>query len=433
MRRFKHATRETFASLRVRNFRLFFGGQLISQIGNWMTLVAVLLLVLKLTHNSGLAIGLMTAAQFAPVLLFGAWAGLVADRHDKRKLLMVVQTVAMLQSFALAALAFMPETPLIPLYVVAVVGGFTTAFDNPARRAFVTEMVPLERVNNAVSLNSALMTSSRVFGPALAGLMVTTAGFGWAFLIDGISYVAVIAALYLIDPNKVRAPAVAERAKGQVREGLRYVRTVPELWIPLLMMAIIGTLAFNFSVVMPLFVEESLGGNTTTFTLLFSVLSLGSLIGALGVARRKVITVRHVITAAAGFGASLIVMAASPGLAFAFALAIFVGLGSIAFLTASTSIVQVEAAPNMRGRVLALQAIVFLGSTPIGGPLLGWICDAWGARVGLAVGGAAGLAAAGFGVLAGRRVLRRGNVVTEDDRAVVEDELDVTGQLQAVV
>ena len=193
MTRLRHATHDTFRSFSVRNFRLFFGGQLISQVGNWLTLVAQTLLVLKLT-DSGYALGLLAAAQFGPVLLFGAYTGLVADRSDKRRLLMIVQAFAMVQSFGLAVLGFMAHPPLAAIYAVAAFSGIATAFDNPARRSFVVEMVPEENLNNAVSLNSALMTGSRVFGPALAGLLVTTVGFGWCFLLDAISYLPVILA-----------------------------------------------------------------------------------------------------------------------------------------------------------------------------------------------------------------------------------------------
>ncbi len=181
MKSLRIATRETFRSLHVRNFRLFFSGQLISQIGNWLTLVAQTLLVLKLT-DSGIALGALAAAQFGPVLILGPWAGLVADRSDKRRLLLIVQTIAMAQSFVLAALAFTGHPPVLAIYAVALIGGVTIAFDNPARRAFVVEMVPEGDMHNAVSLNSALMTSSRVVGPALAGLLVATVGFGWCFL-----------------------------------------------------------------------------------------------------------------------------------------------------------------------------------------------------------------------------------------------------------
>ncbi len=403
MKSIRRAGAETFRSLHIRNFRLFFGGQLISQIGNWMTMVAMTLLVLRLT-DSGVALGLLAAAQFGPVLLIGPWAGLVADRSDKRRLLLVVQSIAMVQSFALAALAFADHPPIALIYVVALVGGITVAFDNPARRAFVVEMVPESNVNNAVSLNSALMTSSRVIGPALAGLLVTTVGFGWAFLADGLSYIAVILCLFLMRTAELRRPPVAARGKGQVREGLRYARSVPDLFVPLVMMAIIGTLSYNFQVVFPLFMTRDLGGTDSTFTLLFSVVSIGALIGALAVARRKSISIRVVGLTAMAYGAALTLMSLVPNVAFALPVGLLVGLGSIAFLTASTSIVQMRSDPTMRGRVLALQAMVFLGSTPIGGPILGWICEHYGARWGVAVGAAAALGAGAWGMVVARRL-----------------------------
>ncbi len=400
--RFTNAANETFSSFRVRNFRLFFAGQGISQIGNWLTLVAQALLVLKLTGN-GFDVGLLTACQFAPVLFLGAWAGLVADRSDKRKLLFIVQVFAMAQSFALAALAFMDHPPVLAFFAVALLGGVGTAFDNPARRAFVVELVPEDTVNNAVSLNSALMTSSRIFGPALAGLLISTAGYGWCFLIDGLSYIAVLLGYGLMDSTKFRSGPRAIRGKGQIREGFRYVRGVPDLWIPLVMMAVIGTLTFNFNVVMPLFVKKTFHGDDGTFTLLLSVISVGSLIGALATARRRVVEVRHVVMAAGAFGVTMTVFAFLPNLATVFPVGLLVGGSSIAFMTASTAIVQVRADPAMRGRVLALQAIVFLGSTPIGGPLVGFICDLINPRAGVLVGGLAALIAAVGGWIALRR------------------------------
>src|SRR5438309_9349491 len=225
------ATNDTFRSLHVRNFRLFFSGQLISQVGNWLTLIAQTLLVLKLT-DSGIALGGLAAAQFGPVLVLGPFAGLVADRSDKRRLLLIVQSLAMAQSFCLAALAFSGHASVLAVYGVALLGGLTIAFDNPARRSFVVEMVPEEDINNAVSLNSALMTSSRVVGPALAGLLIATVGFGWCFLLDGLSYLAVLAALWRMRTNELRRPPVTVRAKGQLRDGLRYVRQVPGVWGP---------------------------------------------------------------------------------------------------------------------------------------------------------------------------------------------------------
>jgi len=401
------ATRATFRSLHVPNFRKFFFGQLVSQVGNWLTLIAQTLLVLHLTNKSGLAVGVLSACQFAPVLVLGAWAGLVADRSDKRKLLVIVQFIAMAQSFALAALAFSGHPPVWSIDLVAVVGGCTVAFDNPARRAFVVEMVSDDDVSNAVSLNSALMTSARIIGPAFAGLLVILAGYGWCFTLDALSYIAVIVAFLKMNPAELRLPPVTERARRQVRAGLQYVRTVPDLWIPLLMMAVVGTLSFNFQVVLSLFVEKTFHGGTGMFTLLFSTTAVGSLMGALSTARRKTIEARDVIVASAAFGIAMCVLAASPDLGIAFPLGIALGWTSISFMTASTAIVNLRSAPEMRGRVLALQAIVFLGSTPIGGPLLGIICDEYGARAGLVVGGVAALGAALFGTLVVRRHARR--------------------------
>jgi MFS family permease len=412
MTRLRRATSDTFRSLHARNFRLFFSGQLISQVGNWLTLVAQTLLVLKLT-DSGVALGLLAVAQFGPMLFLGAFAGLIADRSDKRKLLLIVQTFAMVQSFCLAALAFTGHPPVMAIYGVALLGGFAIAFDNPARRSFVVEMVPEEDIGNAVSLNSALMTGSRVVGPALAGLLITTMGFGWCFLLDGVSYLAVLAGLWLMDPNQLRRPPVMARAKGQVRAGLRYARSVPELWIPLVMMALIGTLAFNFQTVLPLFTTRDLGGSDVTFTVLMSVVSAGSLVGALATARRTRIGIYTVSLGAIAFGLAMAALAVSPNQPFAYAMGLLMGLASISFMTACTAIVQLTAAPSMRGRVLALQGMVFLGSTPIGGPIVGFISQRFGARYSIGVGAAAALVAGIFGVVKVRGNARGGEEVPD--------------------
>jgi MFS family permease len=416
MKAISRFSNETFSSLRIRNFRLFFLGQGISQIGNWLTLITQTLLVLHLT-GSGVAVGLLTACQFAPVLLFGAFAGLIADRSDKRKLLITVQFFAMAQSFALAALALMGDPPVLAIYAVASLGGLAMAFDNPARRAFVVEMVPEADVNNAVSLNSAIMTSSRVIGPALAGLLIATAGYSWAFALDGLSYIAVIVALWMMNPAELRPAPVAERGKRMVRAGLAYVRRVPDLWIPLAMMAIVGTLAFNFQVVLPLLVKRTFHGDDTTFTLLFSIISIGSLVGALSTARRSRITIRHIIVASTAFGLAMLALSITPNLAWTYPIGMVVGWASISFLTASTAIVQVQAAPEMRGRVLALQAIVFLGSTPIGGPIVGFVSQEWGPRAGIALGAFACLFAAAFGTVAARRAHLGATLGRVDDDA----------------
>jgi MFS family permease len=402
-RRAARAVHDTFRSLRVRNFRLFFVGQLVSQIGSWLTMVALVLLILHRT-GSGIAVGLLAAAQFGPVLVLGAWAGLIADRSDKRRLLLSTQALQMLQSFGLAVLAFLPSAPTWAFYAAALAGGVVLAFDNPARRSFVSEMVPPAQIQNAVSLNSALMTSSRIVGPALAGLLVVTVGFGWCFAIDAVSYVAVLAGLWMMRTEELVQPPATERGKGQVRDGLRYVRRTHELWVPLVMMAVVGTLTFNFNVVLPLFVERTLGGTDATYTLLYSVLSIGSLLGALIAARRKEVSVTTIAVTSFVFGVSMLVLSVMPSLRAAFPAALIVGLASVGFMTTGTAMMQLRAAPQMRGRVLALQAIVFLGSTPVGGPLLGWVCDTFGSRAGLALGGVAAVLAAGWGLLATRRV-----------------------------
>lgn len=424
MTRFRLATRATFRSLGIRNFRLFFAGQSVSQIGNWVTLIAQTLLVLKLT-NSGVALGLLAAAQFGPVLLFGAFAGLVADRSDKRRLLVIVQTFAMFQSFALAALAFQDNPPVWAIYLIAFFGGLATAFDNPARRSFVVEMVPEDQITNAVSLNSALMTGSRIVGPALGGLLVATVGFGWAFLGDGLSYLAVIAGLRMIDTKQMRLAPVTPRGKGQVRAGLAYAWSIAELRVPLIMMAVIGTLAFNFQTVLPLFAVRDLGGSDLTFSLLMSVVSAGSLVGALRAARLTSVSVRTVSLSSAGFGAAMLALAAAPNQPTAFAVGVVMGFTSISFMTASTAIVQLRADATMRGRILALQAMVFLGSTPIGGPILGTICERFGARYGLAVGAVATLAAAAYGLA----VVRRADSLPVTDDAITEAVADAASDL----
>ncbi|HTN99419.1 MAG TPA: MFS transporter [Microthrixaceae bacterium] len=419
MRRFRLAVRETFASLKFRNFRLFFVGQTISQVGNWLTLIAQTLLVLKLT-NSGTALGFLAAAQFAPILVLGAWAGVIADRSDKRKLLIFTQSLAMLQSFVLGFIAFSDHPPVLAIFAIAFFGGLVTAFDNPARRSFVVEMVPIENVNNAVSLNSALMTGSRVVGPAVAGLLVATVGFGWTFILDAVSYVAVIGGLVMMRPSELRVAPQLAKAKGQIREGLRYARSVSELWVPLVMMALVGTFAFNFSVVFPVFVTKSLGGSDSTFTLLFSWLSFGSLVGALTVARRSTTSVRVVSLAALAFGVTMIMMAAAPVEAAAFVLAPLLGAASIAFMTSSTAIVQTASDPSMRGRVLALQSMVFLGSTPIGGPIVGFITEEFGSRYAILVGAAACLLAGAWGVRLSRKRGLSNSIGSSEERIAAE-------------
>jgi predicted MFS family arabinose efflux permease len=294
------------------------------------------------------------------------------------------------------------------------------AFDNPTRRSFVSEMVPESHLQNAVSLNAALMTSSRIVGPALAGLLSVTVGFGWCFAIDGTSYLAVIACLLMMRTAELHRPPVTERARGQVRAGLRYVRRTADLWVPLVMLTVIGTLTFNFAVVLPLMIERTLGGTDATYTAVYSVLSVGSLFGALAASHRRRVEVRTMAVAAMVFGIAMLLFSTAPDVAIAFPLALLVGFSSVWFMTASTAMMQLRADPRMRGRVLALQAIVLIGTTPIGGPLLGYVSDAFGARAGVVLGGVAAIAAAGWGFFAGRRI--RTSASNDAASAAVIDE-----------
>jgi MFS family permease len=306
------------------------------------------------------------------------------------------------------------------------------AFDNPARRSFVVEMVPPDRVNNAVSLNSALMTMSRVIGPALAGLLVTTVGYGWAFLGDGLSYIAVLAGLWMMRTSELRPAPVTPKAKGQVRAGLRYVRSVPELFVPLVMMAVVGTLSYNFQTVFPLFVTRDLNGSDATFTVLFSVTSAGSLVGALVGARRSDIRVDRVSMAAVAYGVTMALMALAPTVPVALALGVVLGLSSITFLVASTAIVQMRSAAEMRGRVLALQAMLFLGSTPVGGPIVGWVAEELGARYSIGLGAVAAVGAGLWGLAAVRRT-DAGTVPADGLAGVAHAEADPPAVAGAVL
>jgi MFS family permease len=397
--------RRTFLSLRSRNYRLFFFGQLVSNTGNWLTNIALTLLVLHLT-NSGFAIGALAACQFGPILVLSAWAGAIADRSDKRRLLFVTQTSEMAESVVLAVLAFMPHPPPAALFVTATAGGIMLAFDNPLRRSFVTEMVAPEDRPNAVALYSAMVNTSRIFGPALAGLLLVTVGFGWCFSIDAASYLVVFAALSMMRTGELRRIAIPPKAKGDVRAALRYVARVPNLRISFVMLAVVGTLGYNLNVVLPLFVVRALHRGNGAFTVVYATFSLGALVSALIVAGHSLVRVRHVIIGSLAFGVAMLVLASVPDIGFAIPAAFAIGLTSILYMTATTAIVQVEAEPGMHGRILALQTVLMVGTAPIGGPLLGLIADAFGARAPIVLGGVASLAAGGWGFMALRRANR---------------------------
>lgn len=423
--RMRTRAKSTFSSFRYRNFKLFFVGQVVSNSGNWLTNVALTLLVLHATHN-GVAVGALIACQYGPILLFSAWAGVIADRSDKRKLLMLTQTLEMGQSFALGVLAFLPHTAVGWYFIVAAIGGILLAFDNPVRRSFVNEMVPLDAVPNAVTLYSALVNITRIIGPALAGLLIVTVGYGWCFTLDAISYLVVLIALAMMRTSELRRAPATVRAKGQVRQGVRYVRSRTDLWMPFVMLAAVGTLSYNFSVVFPLFVEGSLGGSDGTFTLVYSTFSVGALAGALVVANRNRVRLLHIVAGGALLGATMLVLSVMPTVAFTFPVVLAVGASSVAYMTATTALVQVRSDPTMIGRVLALQTVLLIGTAPIGGPIMGALADAFGGRSPLVVGGVVALCAAAWGAWIRRRMLAHGPVHTDQPVAAEEHEVPAT-------
>jgi len=396
------AAKETFRSLRGRNFRLFFVGQALSQTGTWLQLIAQTLLVLQLTH-SGVALGLVTAAQFLPVLVLGAWAGVVTDRVDKRTLMTVTQTAMMAFAVALGGLVLSGHATVNWVYFIAFLGGLANAFDNPARRVLVNELVEERDVANAVSLNATLMTGSRMVGPALAGFLIATVGIGWCFVLNGVSFVAVLVALWRMDPAAMRIGVRAPKGeKGQLRAGLRYVWATETLRVPLLMLAVVATLAYNFQVLTPLLAVRTLGGGTTGYTVLASVMSAGSVLGSLWLARRSHLSTRFLAIACVAFGAATTLLALAPSLALAAACGLLVGMTSIVMLSGTNAVLQLTASPEMRGRVLALFTVVFLGSTPIGGPIAGWVAEHIGVRAALGMGASSALLAGGVALLTTR-------------------------------
>jgi MFS family permease len=376
----------TFASLHNRNFRIFFTTQIVSVTGTWMQSIGQMWLVLHLT-GSGFALGLTAALQFTPLLLFGTVGGLMADRADKRKLLMVTQSAAGLVALLLAALTLSGVVQLWMVYGLAFALGMVTVFDNPARQSFVTEMVGKEQLINAVGLNSAVFTGARVIGPAIAGVLIVAFGTGWCFLYNGLSYFPVVLGLLLMRPGELHRDRPAGRARGQIRAGLAYAWQRPELRFPLLLMLVVGTLAFNFSVLMPLMARFVFNSGANTFGLLMSFMGVGAFAGALVSAHRAKPTHRLLVFAGLAFGTTLIGAAVAPDLPIELVVLVALGAAMITFQATANSLLQLNSDPIFRGRVMALYVIVFVGSTPIGGPLLGWVAQEFGPRAGLALGG----------------------------------------------
>ena len=388
---------QTFAALGNRNYRLYFLGQGISLSGTWMQSVAQGLLVLHLT-GSGTTLGLITALQTLPVLLFGAWGGVIADRLPKRSILLATQTASGLLALAMGILVATGAIRIWMVGVLAVLLGMVTTVDNPSRQTFVLEMVGQEQLVNAVSLNSTEINLARVIGPTLAGVLIATTGLAVCFLLNAVSFVAVIVVLLMMDVSALRPTPLARRAKGQLAEWLRYVRGQPMIRDALVMMAIIGMLTYEFTVTLPLFAEHTFGSGASGYAAMTAAMGLGAVFGGLWTASHAGVTAVRVVRAAAVFGVSTLLAAAAPTLTLALVALLAVGFCSISFLSLANSTLQLESAPEMRGRVMALWTVAFLGSTPIGGPLVGWIGEHVGAREALALGGVAALLAAGLGM-----------------------------------
>ena len=397
------ARRQTFRSLENRTFKLYTSGQLISVTGTAMQQVAQSWLVLQLT-DSGVALGITLALQFLPMLLFGVWGGLLADRLDKRRLLIATQAAQGALAIALWALVATGSVTLWMVYVLAFLLGVATCVDLPTRQAFVIEMVGPEHVSNAVALNSAVFNSGRLLGPAIGGVLIASVGVGPCFLINGLSYVATIIALRAMRPGDLHRKAPTPREPGQVRAGLRYAWETPALRSTLLLIAVIGTFGFNFVVVLPLLAKEAFGGGARLYGALTSLMGFGALIGALTAAHQKEPTREVLLGGAAAFGLTATLVAVAPNPVAAGVLITAMGTAMMVFLATANSTLQLSSDPSMRGRVMALYGLVFLGSTPVGGPIIGWISQHWGSRAGLGTGGLITLAAA---VLAAGPLLAR--------------------------
>ena len=402
------ALRRSFDSLSVPNYRRYFWGQVISLSGNWMQTVAEIWLVLSLT-DSGIAVGLTTALQFLPMLLFGAWGGLLADRLSKRRLLILTQTLMALPALGLFAVSAAGVVTPGMVYAVVFARGAINAVDNPTRQSFAIEMVGSDRVVNAVSLNSVLIHVARIAGPGLAGVLIATVGVEPCFAINAATFGAMIFALWGMHPETLQPAPRAVRRPGAVREALRHVIATPVLAVPLALMALVGTLGYNFITVLPLLAKFSFGGGASVYAALVSSMAVGSVGGALATGARGRTNAALIASAALAFGVLSLLAAAAPRLWIELPVLALLGAATVTFAASINSYLQLEVRADMRGRVMALYSIVFLGSTPIGAPLTGWLSEQYDPRVALVLAGIAGLSAA----WAARAVLGR----VEHDRA----------------
>ncbi len=394
--------KKSFDSLSVPNYRRYFAGQVVSLSGNWMQTVAEVWLILSLT-GSGLAVGLTTALQFLPIMLIGAWGGTLADRFAKRNLLMVTQALMMLPPLVLFSLTLAGGVTPAMVYALVFVRGLLIAVDNPARQAFVVEMVGSDRIVNAVSLNSVIVHSARVAGPAFAGIMIATIGVAPCFGLNAATFLVMLWALRGMNTKALNAAPTPDRESAGVMDAVRHVRATPELAVPLLLMALVGTLGLNFHVILPLLARLTFEGGPTSYAILVSAMGVGSVTGALVTGARGKTGMSLIGVSAGAFGSMALVAALMPTLAAEIPILALLGASSVTFAAAINSTLQLAVSPEMRGRVMALYTVVFLGSTPIGGPLVGWISEAADPRVALLMAAASGLIAAVVAILIERR------------------------------
>lgn len=418
--RVRTAVHRTFSSVRAsRNFRLYLTGQFVSALGTWMNFTASSWLVLKLTHGSGTALGVNSALAFGPVLLLGAWGGVLADRVDKRKILVTTQATYTVVALTLSALVFFGAIQLWMVYLLSVASGLITAMDNPARQSFYVEMVGEETLTNAVSLNSAAFTGARVIGPAVAGILIATVGMAICFAVDGVSYLAVLGALLAMRADELHRQRRTTREKGHLVAGIRYVWHTDELRRPLLLMAVIFTFVFQWQVLVPLMAERAFFAGAREFGFLSAAAGVGSFVAALLMANRNAQpTMGRLATFAVAVGLAMIGVALSPNLWVAVVAMVPVGFFAMSFMINGNTMLQLSARPEARGRVMALYGVVFLGSTPIGGPIVGLLGEHNGPRKDFV---AAGLVAVivGLSVLWARQRAAAGAV---DDAVAVEPD-----------
>jgi len=400
----------TFRSLRTYNYRLYFFSQIVSMSGTWMQSVAQNWLVLSLT-SSGVAVGITVGLQFGPVLVLGAWGGALADRVDKRKLLVFTQLAPALLALVLGVLVATDVVAVWMIWVLAGLTGTSTALGIPALQSFLYEMVGPDDVANAVGLNSVVINTSRVIGPIFGAVLISTVGVAPCFFLNAASFAAVIVALLLMRPGELRRGKPVARERGQVRAGLAYAWRTPSLRVPLVMLAVISTLAYNYSVVLPLMTKDVFGRGGGSYGALTSAMGVGALGGALLLASRARPSRRLLVGGALAFGAVTVALALAPSYGAGVALLVFIGATAVLFTSTTNALLQLNAADAMRGRVMALWSVVFLGSTPFGGLITGFLARGVGVRWTVAIGGIVTLAtaAAAGAALRHRRVVEEGS------------------------